>query len=140
MELEAAKLTESTQPALPIMAPTSNKPVIVNPTSQPVVNTETKTPKIRDVVLDQLRDVAPMGRKAANIRRYYEATYHVDIHPKTVGMTLYRLAADNLVHRKGQIWFYGAQAGQSSTATTENPGAETPGPTQLDSQERSNAP
>ena len=90
-------------------------------------------PKIRDIVLDQLREAGNRGQKAAPIQKYIEESYHTLLHEKTVGMTLWRLSKEDMVYRKGQTWFYGAQAGQTSTVTTENPGAETPGSIQLDS-------
>ncbi len=85
-------------------------------------------PRIRDIVLEQLRIAMPDGQKVGPIKKYIETTYSTQLHEKTVGMTLYRLSKDNLVHRKGQTWFYVPQAGLTPTADAENPGAQTPGP------------
>jgi hypothetical protein len=90
-----------------------------------------KMPRIRDIVLEQLRVAMPDGQKVGPIKKYIETTYSTQLHEKTVGMTLYRLSKDNLVHRKGQIWFYAPQAGQVPTADAENPGDDTPGPTHV---------
>jgi hypothetical protein len=79
-------------------------------------------PAIKDVVLEQLREAVPAGRKAAELREYIERTYGESIHEKTVGMTLYRLSRDKLVRREGHTWFFG-----SAPAETENPGDEAPG-------------
>jgi hypothetical protein len=86
-------------------------------------------PKVRDIVLDQLRGAGNSGAKAAAVRQYIETTYSTKIHEKTVGMTLYRLSQDNAVHRKGQIWFFGPPPANGLAAESENPGAGTPGPT-----------
>ena len=94
------------------------------PSQVPVIP---KRPKLRDVILDQLRAASPTGLKAAPIKRYFENTYSTKIHSKTTGMTLYRLSGEKLVHRQGQTWFYGPQAGQSPTAVLKDPGASTPG-------------
>jgi hypothetical protein len=86
-----------------------------------------KMPRIRDIALNQLRLAEPAGMKALPIRRYIEDIYSIKLHSKTVGMTLYRLLKEKLVHRKGQTWFYGPQAEQSLPASPEDPGAGTPG-------------
>jgi len=82
----------------------------------------TKRPAIRDIVVEQLQLAAPLGRKAADLRAFIEKTYGEMIHEKTVGMTLYRLSKDRLVHRDGHTWFFGP-----AKVETENPGAATPG-------------
>jgi hypothetical protein len=76
-------------------------------------------PRISDVVLDRLKAAGKNGTKAAPIQRYIESTYGKKIHDKTVGMTLYRLAKDELVQRDGHTWFI--------TEKGMNPGAVTPG-------------
>lgn len=84
-------------------------------------------PKIREIVLDQLRLAGPDGLKASVIQNYIRTTYEADIHEKTVGMTLYRLSLDKLVRREGRQWFLVSGA----TPEAENPGATTPGPTSI---------
>jgi hypothetical protein len=76
-------------------------------------------PRISDVVLDRLKAAGNKGTKAAPIQSYIENTYGKKIHDKTVGMTLYRLAKDELVRRDGHTWFI--------TEKGMNPGAITPG-------------
>ncbi len=86
-------------------------------------------PKMRDIALDRLREAGQAGQKAPAIQKYIESTYSVKIHDKTVGMTLYRLSKENLVHRSGQIWFYGP-ASERSEQLPESPDALAPEPTQ----------
>jgi hypothetical protein len=74
-------------------------------------------PRIRDIVLDRLKEAGESGSKAAPIQAFIQATYGQAIHDKTVGMTLYRLQRENLVRREGHIWFY---AVQDATALTSN--------------------
>lgn len=81
-----------------------------------------KRPPIRDIVAEQLQLASPEGRKAADLRAFIEKTYGDMIHEKTVGMTLYRLSKEGLVHRDGHTWFFGP-----APAETKNPGGETPG-------------
>lgn len=91
-------------------------------TSNTLETTERPMPRVRDVVLERLKAAGAKGTKAAPIRQFIKDRYGRDIHDKTVGMTLYRLAADKLAHREGIIWFFGpAPAGMKS------PGGETPG-------------
>jgi hypothetical protein len=77
------------------------------------------TPRVRDAVLDQLKQAGVVGRKASSIREYFERTYSRNLHSKTVGMTLYRLLKEGLVRREGRTWFI--------VDETMNPGAGTPG-------------
>lgn len=84
-------------------------------------------PKIKEIVLDRLRDAGEQGTKAAAIRAYIEQTYGKAIHSKTVGMTLYRLQKDGIAHRKGITWF-----SVSGCPETENPDAGTSGFTEID--------
>ncbi len=80
-------------------------------------------PTVRDVSLNLLEGVGSAGMKAERIRDYLDRTYGLAVHEKTVGMTLYRLSRDGLVHRVGHTWFFGP-----SKAEAENPGVEAPGP------------
>jgi hypothetical protein len=88
-----------------------------------------KQAKVKHIVLDRLRELSPEGARSSPLRQYLEQSQGIQVHEKTVGMTLYRLSNDGLVHRKGQTWFYGPQAKQSLPAEAENPGAGTPGQT-----------
>ncbi len=65
------------------------------------------------------------------MREFIEKTYGETLHEKTVGMTLYRLSQDNLVHRDGHTWFFGPPP----PAETENPGVAAPGSNNSDSHE-----
>jgi hypothetical protein len=79
-------------------------------------------PRVRDIVLERLKAAGKNGTRAAPIREHIRTTYGKDIHEKTVGMTLYRLANEKLAHRLGITWFYGP-----ASPETQNPGAPTPG-------------
>lgn len=83
--------------------------------------TKAEMPRISDIVLDQLRKAGEAGTKARLIQEYIESTYGQEIHDKTVGMTLYRLAQENppKVRREGHTWFI--------VPETVNPGGGTPG-------------
>lgn len=100
------------QPALPL----SQGPPAPVPPSRP-------RPPIKAIVLDRLKTAGDKGSKAAPIRIHIERVYGGEIHEKTVGMTLYRLAQNGIVRREGQTWFLV----EPKEAETGNPGAETPG-------------
>jgi hypothetical protein len=92
----------------------------------PLTGTMTSTlgsrPALREILLEQLKLAGSEGSKAALLRDYFQRSYGAVIHEKTVGMTLYRLLKDGLVHRDGHTWFFGPASVES-----ENPGGETPG-------------
>jgi len=62
-------------------------------------------PPVKEIVLDQLKQAGGKGLKAAKIKEYIERVYGDDLHPKTVGMTLFRLSQDGLVRRDRHTWF-----------------------------------
>jgi hypothetical protein len=63
-------------------------------------------PRISDIILDRLKAAGfATGSKAAPIQDYIEETYSTQLHDKTVGMTLFRLARDGLVRRDGHTWY-----------------------------------
>jgi hypothetical protein len=80
------------------------------------------TASVRDLVLERLEVAAQKGAQAADIRKSIEALRKQQLHEKTVGMTLYRLAQEGLARRDGRTWFYVSPEGE-----TQNPGAVTPG-------------
>ena len=61
---------------------------------------------IRDLVLKLARDVAPSPVRAAEIRQQVQKMKGRHLHPKTIGMTLYRLSLEGHVRREGWDWFY----------------------------------
>ena len=79
-------------------------------------------PKIRDAVLGLLGKAGEKGDGATALRKHIEADYHIELHEKTVGMTLYRLSNEGLVRRKGRTWFFVPQI-----AEKKNPGVDAPG-------------
>ena len=124
MQLEAlleAKRAEVHSQPTPLKAPPGPEGGLEN--KRPRV----RAIKVRDLVLEQLREAGDAGGKTAKIRARIEAQHSTRLHEKTVGMTLYRLSQEHLVHRIGQTWFYGPQAEQLLPATTESPGAAAPG-------------
>ena len=69
-------------------------------------------PQFKDVALDFLREAYPQTRKASQVLQRCEADLARKFHPKTAGMTLYRLAKDRLVERVGKSnWRYVPQDG-----------------------------
>ena len=62
-------------------------------------------PRIADIVLERLKIAGESGSKAAPIRMYILDTYDVDIHDKTVSMTLNRLQIEGNVRREGHVWY-----------------------------------
>lgn len=88
-------------------------------------------PPVKELLLEQLNAAGAKGLKAKPMREFIEKTYGETLHEKTVGMTLYRLSQDNLVHRDGHTWFFGPPP----PAETENPGVAAPGSNNSDSHE-----
>jgi hypothetical protein len=64
-----------------------------------------RRPTLRKVVLDQLRLAGREGSKAATIRTHATQVLQREFHDKAVGMTLNRLAKQDLARRKGHVWF-----------------------------------
>ncbi len=60
---------------------------------------------IRELVLEELANAGKDGIKAAKLRRIVEARIHKKLHPKTIGMTLYRLSDKGQARREGYTWF-----------------------------------
>lgn len=60
---------------------------------------------IRDLVVDRLREAGDAGTKVAPIKDFI-GLQGIEMHEKTVGMTLYRLAKEGLARRDGRIWFF----------------------------------
>ncbi|NDE91088.1 MAG: hypothetical protein EB059_08145 [Alphaproteobacteria bacterium] len=88
------------------------------------LTTKPEMPRVQDIVLDRLKKAGDKGSKAAPIQCYIKDTYNIDIHEKTVGMTLYRLSKEGRVRRNGHFWFFVPQ-----TADTKNPDAGASGQT-----------
>jgi hypothetical protein len=114
------RITESViegQPSFPVLS----QPVPTPPPPSPST-TISKRPPIREIVLDRLRGAGAEGKRASAIQKYIERVYGAELHQKTVGMTLYRLAQEGLVRREGRTWFF-----VQPEAETENPGVGAPG-------------
>ncbi len=88
----------------------------------PALPPKSELPTIQEILLERLQEAGDKGSKAAPLRHHIHQTYNVEIHEKTVGMTLYRLLKKGLVRREGHVWFFVPQ-----DAETKNPGAPTPG-------------
>jgi hypothetical protein len=78
-------------------------------------------PRIADIIHERLDAAGPSGSKAADIRSYILKMFDVDIHDKTVSMTLNRLQKEGTVRREGHIWF-------SASQEVEKPGEVNAGP------------
>jgi len=103
-------------------SPSISSTPVPTPPPPPAIEPITKRPPIREIVLDRLKTAGKEGTSAAALRRYIERVYNTEIHEKTAGMTLYRLAQDGKVQRKGRTWFF-----VPPEAETENPGVDAPG-------------
>ena len=81
-------------------------------------DTEQQIPSnIRDLVISLLRAAGSEGSKVAPIKAAILAQ-GIEMHEKTVGMTLYRLSKDGLARRLGRTWFFIIPKGEM-----ENPDA-----------------
>ncbi|TPJ30937.1 hypothetical protein [Mesorhizobium sp. B2-7-2] len=66
---------------------------------------ESEAPKIKDVVIERLRQSGEQGARLSEIKEFVTAQ-GIPMHEKTVGMTLYRLSKDGLTRRAGRTWYY----------------------------------
>lgn len=89
----------------------------------PAMPAKRQMPTIHEILLERLQEAGEAGSKAAPLRQYIQDTYSIEIHEKTVGMTLYRLLKKGLVRRDGHVWFFVPQ----ETADTKKPGELPPG-------------
>ena len=62
------------------------------------------SPRVRDLVLEHLFTVGDVGCRVTSIQKHVHSRYPAQIHPKTVGMTLFRLKTEGLVRRHGHAW------------------------------------
>jgi hypothetical protein len=60
----------------------------------------------KDVALSALAYVFPASLRAKQIQEHVQKELDREFHPKTAGMTLYRLSQDNLVRREEADWFF----------------------------------
>jgi len=73
------------------------------------LNDEPTPPKVREIVLEQLIAAGSGGIKASSIKEHM-VSQGIELHEKTVGMTLYRLSRDGISRREGRIWFFVPEA------------------------------
>jgi hypothetical protein len=92
------------------------------PSSKTETHSSSQTVTVREGVLAKLKADAEKGFKAADIRAFLASAYGMQLHEKTVGMTLYRLSQDGLARREGRTWFFVPQ-----TAEMKNPAGDTAG-------------
>lgn len=69
-------------------------------------------PSTREIILEALEDAYPNPLKARELKMIIEQRLGRPIHYKTPGMTLYRLALHQAVHRAGNNWFWSPPATQ----------------------------
>lgn len=67
-------------------------------------------PNVREFVLSYLSQ-CPVGAKSSQIAAAYSEEFRRHLHPKTIGMTLYRLKQDGVVRIDGRVWHNQANAG-----------------------------
>ena len=79
-------------------------------------------PSVRELTLEYLKAAGDAGHKASEIQALIEGRRKTKLHPKTAGMTLYRLSQDGLARRDGRTWFF-----VSAVGGTKNPGGGAPG-------------
>jgi hypothetical protein len=61
---------------------------------------------VKDMILNILRDAAPTGLNAAQIRGKAALRYKAQINPNTLTVSLCRFAKDGKVRSEGRTWFY----------------------------------
>ena len=88
---------------LPRAAPAGSTRVAANAPPAPYV------PKVKDLVLARLTAAGETGTRSGPIHDWIAQRHRMTLHPKTVGMTLYRLARAG---RARQSWFFVPQAGE----------------------------
>ncbi len=94
---------------------------------QIVMRRPPKPPAVKVFLSQRLKDLGSEGSKAAPLREAYARAFGVEIHEKTVGMTLYRMANEGTVRREGHTWFLADPPSEPA----ENPGVDAPGPEKL---------
>ena len=85
---------------------------------------ENISPKVSDAILEFLQERGKEGARIADIKDYIQRTYHLEMHEKTPGMTLFRLQKLGRVTRDKRVWFI---VPPSKDSETMNPGGDTPG-------------
>lgn len=78
----------------------------------------------KDVAISTLKGAYPKPVSAKTIQEAAEMLLDGDFHPKTAGMTLYRLSQDGIARRVGHKWFYVPQTGDG---IAESPEDDSPG-------------
>lgn len=58
---------------------------------------------VREFALEYLKN-SPCGVRSPAVLQAYKETFGRELHPKTIGMTLYRLKEAGLAERQGHIW------------------------------------
>jgi hypothetical protein len=75
-------------------------------------------PNIKDFVLTRLQQAGGEGVKVASIKEFI-AGKGIEMHEKTVGMTLYRLSKDRLARRDGRMWFFVPQEEETNASNIQ---------------------
>lgn len=74
---------------------------------------------IRDQVIEELKLAGESGIKTSEIRQNF-MDRGIEMHEKTVGMTLYRLSKENIARREGRIWFFVPDAEREESSEDES--------------------
>lgn len=102
--------------------PTRRVEDVVDVEADEVASGNEDVPSVRELTLEYLKAAGDAGHKASEIQALIEVRRKAKLHPKTAGMTLYRLSQDGLARRDGRTWFY-----VPPNAETKNPGGGAPG-------------
>lgn len=88
-------------------APVSDDPPPIVP-APPVAQATSGQPKatVRELVLEMLANSYPEPLRAKTINERLAANHGLEMHEKTVGMTLYRLSQIHMSKRKGFDWYF----------------------------------
>lgn len=80
-----------------------------------------KFPTVKSFVLDAAREAFPASVRAADLRRAILNHLGLELHEKTVGMTLYRLSKEGFITRNGIDWFFNPNASRAANEDDEEP-------------------
>ena len=83
-----------------------------------------KIPTVKEFVLDAARIASPKRVRASELRKAILDLFGLELHEKTVGMTLYRLMKEGWVTRQGADWFYNQNHGVTAANVYGPPGSE----------------
>lgn len=108
VEQALANRVSAQSPTAPIPAPA--EPEVIEPN---------RTQPIREIILEWARMAFPQPVRAAQLRRRLKERFSLEVHEKTVGMTLYRLSQRGSMKRQGFDWYYVPESERGFSAENE---------------------